>query len=202
MVVVADYRSRAEQPGPLGDLRCAVDVARSKAAGWRADPARLVLVGVTWGAVAAVGEGLAGPWQKTAATGTCSVPVAEVRPVPLAVVGVVGDYAFYGPPGTDTEDFRTYSPYGQLTGTPPIPIVVVHGTPDRLAVDRAVSTAFADAARAAGHPVALNESSVPNLALTGLGFDEEAKQLTLLEPGAAAAGLTPTVTAIATAAGL
>lgn len=202
VVVVADYRARADQPGPLGDLRCAVDVARAKAPSWNADPARLVLVGVTWGAVAAVGEGLAGPWQKTPTAAACSIPITAERPVPLAIVGVVGDYAFYGPPGTETADFRTYSPYGQLAGAPPVPIVVIHGTPDRLAVDPAVSNSFADAAKAAGHPVSVSAASVPNLALTGLAFDEDAKQLTLVEPGTAAAGLTPTVTAIAKAAGL
>lgn len=202
VVVVPDYRARSAQPVPLSDLRCAVDVARAMAAGWNADPARLVLVGVTWGAVAAVGEGLGGPWQKTPASGACSVPVTAQRPTPVAIVGVVGDYAFYGAPGTDSDDYRSYSPYAQLAGVPPVPITLLTGTPDQLAVRPAVSTAFADAAKAAGLPVSMAEIPLPNLTLTGLTIDETGNQLKLLEPGVAAAGLTPTVMAIAQAAGL
>jgi dienelactone hydrolase len=202
VVMVPDYRARDDQPTPLSDVRCAIDTAASLAPTWGADSNRLVLAGVTWGAVAAIGEGAAAsPWATTeAASGSCPGIAAQPRPPARGIVGIVGDYEFYGSPGSGNDGFATFSPYSQLAGSSPVPLYLIHGAPDRLTLDPGVSSRLADAAKAAGWTVDVQLVPTPNLALSGLGFDEATSALAIVHPDAALPGMEPVITAVLAAA--
>lgn len=178
VVVVADYRVTDPPPDPLYDVRCAVRFAAAGAEAYGAEPATVTLVGYGWGGLAAVGEGLDGPWKQVAVPATeCSVPL-DHAPTVRAVVGVVGDFDYYS---SDDPRAATYGAFAQVVASPEVPVRLVQGLPDQLLVTPEETAAFAAALEAAGHPVTTTQVAAPNLALAGLRLDP-AQGLRLLDP--------------------
>jgi hypothetical protein len=195
VVSVPNYRARDAQTAPAVDARCVVWTAAHRASTAGGDPGAVTLVGYAWGALAAVGEGLDGPWKQVPVdTGDCNAPAAT--PPVRGVVGVVGQYDFYGTPSSPAAgDFATYSPYSQLAASPSVPIRIVQGQVDALAVAPATSEQFRDAASAAGHPVEYRAVDAPNLSLAGLVMGSD-RALTFADAGAGHAGIDAVVDAV------
>lgn len=180
VVYVPDYEATSSQPGPLANGRCAISYARATAAAHGGDPARLVLVGVTWGALPALGEALGGPWQQAAAASPdCAVPVAPT-PAVAGVVSIVGQYDYYG---TAAAEYGVYSPFSQLAADPTVPIRLIQGQVDQLNVKPELTESFRAAAAAAGHTVTVRTVDAVNLSLLGLRFDTASKTITVAGPG-------------------
>lgn len=174
-VVIPNYRSRDLPPVPQTDLRCAIATAVDGAPKWGADPAKLVLVGVSWGAVPALGEALEGPWKAYEAPTDCLVDPTRVDVAARGVVGVVGQYDFYDSGGPQSEAYLAFSPFSQVSSARKVPIRLIHGAVDDLKVAATITERFSEALQSAGFDVVTEISSVPNLALVGTRYDKSTK---------------------------
>jgi acetyl esterase/lipase len=171
VVMVPNYRVTENQPVPLIDARCVVRLAATRADAYGGEPGTVTLAGYAWGATAAVGEAFDGPWRQMATPpSSCAAP-ADAAVTVRAVVGLVGDYDYYA-----AADPRAavYGAYAQVTASPQVPVRLVQGVPDQLAVTPEETSAFAAALEAAGHPVTVADVALPNLALAGLHIDGRA----------------------------
>jgi acetyl esterase/lipase len=138
-VVVPDWRLYSPDLGRR-ELLASLEYALSYAADFGGDQGRVALAGWSAGAAAAAGLTLRpevyGGW----------------RPVGLA--GLAGAYGMWAPTtgSAPLDDAAT-------TDTPPVPVRLAHGTRDEV-VGVESSRSFADALRARGWPVTLDEPAV------------------------------------------
>ncbi len=161
VAVNATYRTEDDgvhYPVPVRDIRCAVRFAadRARREGFGAGP--VVVVGHSSGAhlaaLAALGDGRF--------DGACDYPQAPVS----GLVGLAGPYSIradaelVAPLFDDdvtSQQWLDASPFSWVAaraGTPPLPVLLLHGAADPL-VDPEQSRSFAGALRRAGHPVRL-----------------------------------------------
>jgi acetyl esterase/lipase len=173
VVFAVDYRGLESLPA-VTDGRCATGFAAANAATYGGDRGPLVVVGVSSGVDAAVGEGVAGPWRAAASGADCPAPGGG--PV-SAVVGVVGAYPDLDPGSTEAK----FSPRGQVAASPEVPVWLVEGSKDVLQVNRSQTESFRDALVVAGHPVTTRfVDDLPNLSLVGLKVDAATGKLATL----------------------
>ena len=186
-VVVANYRARDLPPAPQTDLRCALATAVAGASKWGADPAKLVLVGVTWGVIPAIGEALDGPWKAYDAPTDCLIDPSGTKAVVRGVVGIVGQYDYYGASGDQTDNFKTFSPFSQLTSARKVPLRLLHGQLDDAKIAPSVTENFQQALQSNGFDSVAEISQLPNLALIGTRYDKTTKAavaVSTLDPNA------------------
>ena len=116
-----------------------------------AEPGRVTLAGYGWGRSPRWARASTGPWKQVPVPPSeCSVPL-DTAPEVRAVVGLVGDFDHYAaddprPPPT--------ARFAQVTASPAIPVRLVQGIPDQLAVTPEETATFAAAlagGRASGH---------------------------------------------------
>ena len=204
-VVVPNYRAKDLLPVPASDARCVIRTARLQASQWNADPSRLVLLGFTWGVMPAMGEALGGPWQNEPAPEDCVLAAAAPGPVPelpvKGVVGVVGQYDWFDSGGVESDLYKKFSPFSQVSGTNKIPVRLITGQPDELAVPPATTTRFRDALIAAGFTASTELSSLPNLALLGARYDTATKTVVIASERADRSGVDLVVQTVLAVAG-
>jgi len=168
LVLNADWAgldADARYPGAYEDAACAVRYARSAAAHYGGDPARVALLGWSDGALVAAVVALAGPRLHP---GRCRARGVGARPD--ALVGVGGYYGwtlpvpprlvnartvrlFGGTPTTASRAWHDATPYAWLRSRiGPARTTLLVGATDPL---RADAVAFAAAMRRAGHPTAV-----------------------------------------------
>ena len=169
VVMVAQYRGQVKVAGgypvTFQDVACAIGVARKIGPTYRADPARVTLVGYSWGAWAGAVVALT-PTPFTPTAGACNPTTGSLRPD--AFVGLEGWFSVaqetppqtiqvpsvYADAATRAAATAASDPY-QLAKTYPagsgaLAIHLLHGSADQN-VDSGVSTSFAAALTAGGY---------------------------------------------------
>jgi acetyl esterase/lipase len=158
-VVNATYRAASdgvEFPAPVADIACAVGFAVARAETTGLGPGPVVLVGHSSGAHLAALAALRDDHHRRA---DCAHPAATID----GYVGLAGVYdvsqaaeaaepLFGVGPGDDPQRWAAGNPLEWVDARPSLPVLLAHGDADDL-VPTFFTRRFADALRAAGHPV-------------------------------------------------